>query len=745
MKTLRATWLCVGMLLEPTFAQERETPRPRIGLVLSGGGARGAAHVGVLKVLEQLRVPVDAIAGTSMGSIVGGLYACGWSPDELDELFTSLDWRVVLDDYPPRSEVSFRRKRDDAGFLIPFRFGWDFENFTLRLPSGLIEGHNVLTLLEAMTAHIHAVEDFDHLPIPFRCVAADLGDGSKRVFDSGSLATAIRASMSLPAIFDPIAIGGRRYVDGGIVDNLPIDVVRELDVDVVIAVDVGEQLADPEQVGSLFGVSNQVIGLMMKQNIAEQQATLTDTDVFIPLPLEGISSLDFPRCAEAIAEGVETAGALQDRLAALAVGEVEWREFLRRQRLPRRAPRIAEIRIDNESSMTDELILAVITQEDGEELDVERLRRDMMRLGGYQVLQDLTFRIEDHEMPAASTEEVPPADLVIHAADRELGPHYFQFGLQLANDFQGQSEFNAAMRHTWMPANSFGGEWRNEIEVGSRNRLFSEYYQPLDRYQRWFVVPQVQYLTETVPLVLNGVPLASADTKTLYGTIAAGRVIDDVAEIRFGYTRLEAVSEVNVGLVGAGQTINQTVDDGYVFSRLTLDSLDSLNFPQTGWFGEAEWRFGTPGLGGDADYSALRAQLKKPLTIGDTTVLPNAEFGYSWEPTQVFSNQFRLGGFTRLSGLEPNELIGDSYALGSLIVYHQLSKPATKFSSAFYMGGSIEYGEMWARDESVQLSDMRFAGSLFGAADTLLGPAYVGIGLSEGGRRAAYLYLGQQF
>ena len=735
-------------LLSPGGTAQETDPdpnRPRIGLVLGGGGARGSAHVGVLQVLEDLRIPVDAIAGTSIGSIVGALYASGWSPDEMDALMTTTDWLRVLDDYPPRGELSFRRKRDDAGFLIPITLGFDFDEIAFQFPTGALGGRNVESLLEALTAHVHSVDDFDELPIPFRCVAADLADGSMRVFEAGRLAEAVRASMSLPGIFAPFEIDGRSYVDGGIVDNVPVDVARAMGVDIVIAVDVGTPLAKPEQLGSLLGVTDQVIGIMMQQNIARQLDSLDVGDVLITPELDEITVLDFALAELGIERGREAASRATDRLAPLGVDETTWGEFLTRQRRERPIPRIHEVRIDNRSRLSNELIREVVRQPDDAPLDLDTLTKDVARLGGYRVFDRISFSLVDREDEQRDTDQLPPADLLIRADDRDLGPHYLQFGLQLANDFRGDSDFNAALRHTWLPINELGGEWRNELQVGAITRASTEFYQPVTATQEWFVVPRIEYVSERIPLLLDGVPIASADVDSLSSSLAVGRTINDVAEFRTGYAYVESQTELNLGIAGGGETFPFLNSDGYLFTRLTVDSLDSLNYPTTGWFGYAEWRYGNDDLGGDADYSALATRLQKPLTFGDTTFLTNAEFGWSWDPASVVNNVFRLGGFTRLSGLEPNELIGDSYALGSMIVYHRLSRPATTFSSAFYVGASAEVGNVWNVEDSISLADMRVGGSLFVGADTLLGPVYLGIGVADEGRQAAYLYLGQQF
>ncbi|MBK8979166.1 MAG: patatin-like phospholipase family protein [Planctomycetes bacterium] len=734
--------LSVSVLCLAAHAQEE---RPRIGLVLSGGGARGAAHIGVLQVLEAHRVPVDAIAGTSMGAIVGALYASGWSPNAIQQLFETTDWNRALSDRPVRRERSFRRKRDDDAVLAPLVLGFDVDAMAFRLPQAVLEGRSVENLLEAVTAHAHHIDDFDELPIPFRCVAADLVDGSARVFESGPLSVAVRASMSLPAIFAPVRIGKHQYVDGGIVDNLPVDVVRAMGVDVVIAVDVAFGLAKPPDTTSVLDVTDQVISILVQENLLRQRASLRDGDVLIDLKLEGVGVLDFQKAAAAIAEGREAGETQAPKLDRLAVDEDAWDGFLLAHRRPTGKPRIMRVRLQNDSRLGDELLLARIHQPTGETLDLDRLQQDLSDLSALDVFQHVGFRLDSAGYDRRADDPSPPADLVITAKDRALGPHYFQFGLDLANDFQGGTDFTALVRHTWLPANRQGGEWRNELRVGSINGLRTEFYQPLDRLQRWFVEPSVEYLRRQVDFVLNGIELIEADIDTLRGTFAAGRVLGNFAEIRAGYIYEQNEIAATLGLVSAGGLLRNTEQRGLLFTRITIDDLDSIDFPRSGIGANVQYRFGNEGIGSFGDVSLLDGRLLLPLTAGDTTFLTKLEGGYSFRAEQRFLPQYQLGGFTRLSGLQPDELLGDHFALANLTVYHRLSEPVIQGASEWFVGGSTEWGTAWTTAENFTPASMRFGGSLFVGARSPLGPFYFGVGATEEGRYSLFVYLGRRF
>ena len=279
----------------------RTAPRPTIGLALSGGGARGGAHIGVLLALRDLRVPIDFIAGTSMGSVVGGLYASGMDEDELQSLARDADWASLFDDAPRRDNRTFHRKRDDDLFLVKPLAG--LKNGSLGFAMGLVQGHNIDLFLARVFSPVSDIERFEELPTPFRAVATDMATGQTVILDRGSLARAIRASMSIPAAFAPIEIDGRLLADGGVVQNLPVETVRDMGADVVVAVDMSTPLATREELTSVIAITSQLAAFLTARGTAEQIAQLTDKDVLIRPEVGGIRALDFDRIAETFAAG----------------------------------------------------------------------------------------------------------------------------------------------------------------------------------------------------------------------------------------------------------------------------------------------------------------------------------------------------------------------------------------------------------------------------------------------------------
>jgi len=355
--------------------------RPRVGLVLSGGGARGMAHIGVLKVLEEMRVPVDCIAGTSAGAIVGGLYAAGLSTAELEKLVTSLSWHEAFMDTPPVDEMAFRRKEDSQKYKIDFDLGYRDGRFTV--PRGLIQGQNLNLLLKQQLTRVLEVRDFDRLSIPFRAVASDITTGEEVVLGSGDLAEAIRASLSIPGVFAPVEIDGRLLVDGGVSNNLPVNVVRQMGADVVIAVDISTPLRPKEVLQFSATISSQVLTILIQRNVQAQLKTLGAADILVRPDMSAVKSMDFYGSGQAVRFGHRAAGKEKARLSALSLTEGEYGEHLAQRTRPSSDPlRIDYIKVENRSKMSPRVIASQIETKTGEPLDMAAVKKDIERIYG---------------------------------------------------------------------------------------------------------------------------------------------------------------------------------------------------------------------------------------------------------------------------------------------------------------------------------------------------------------------------
>jgi len=572
---LRATnaWIVVVALVlcsaAPLGAQDADTTRPpRIGLVLGGGGARGGIHVGVLRVLEELRVPVHAIAGTSMGAIVGGLYATGLSADEIEDQLRSLDWSIVFNNKPPRPVIEYRRKQDDPNLLVRFEVG--FREGRFRFPAGVIATHRPNLMLKLLTLAAGGIRDFDELPIPFRAVATDIATGEMVVLAQGDLPTAILASMSIPGVFAPARIDGRLLVDGGLVRNLPIDVVRDLNVDIIIVVDAGTPLASADDLGSAVGVYTQTVTLVTRGNADQQLRDLGPADVVIAPALGNIGAADFHRITQAMEIGHDAAFALRDRLAALAVSQATFDSLRASRNAAVQLPVLDFVRVENESRFDTRVIEGRLTLEPGDTLDPRTLAAAIDRVYGMGVFERVDFRI---------VEENGSNGLIVRPVEKPWGPSYLRFGLGLTDEPDGNSTFELRANFTMTGVGSRGGDLRTELRAGEVRGLRVELYQPLDWAGRWFVAPELEAVQTLADAFESNIRIAQYDAERLSAGIDLGRQLGATGQLRLGVRRRWIDAEPEIG----GPELRRfDVAQNVYGARFDLDRLDDVHFPRSG-------------------------------------------------------------------------------------------------------------------------------------------------------------------
>ncbi|MCU0639386.1 MAG: patatin-like phospholipase family protein [Candidatus Krumholzibacteria bacterium] len=700
--------------------------RPRIGLALSGGGARGAAHIGVLKVLEKYNVPIDYIAGTSMGALVGGLYASGWSPAELERLISEIDWTDSFLDVIPRSDRSFRRKRDDDLYLVRHKPGITSDG--LRFPRGILDGQKIDLLLRRLTLPVVAIRDFDDLRIPFRAVAADLETGGAVVLGEGDLALALRASMSLPAVFVPREVDGRPLIDGGVSVNLPVDVVRSMGADIVIAVDISTPMAGLEDIKSVLNVVDQLSSFLTQRNTTLQIASLGAGDVFIRPDLGDIATGSFGRAVEAIPAGVKAAEAAAGRLSELAIPHDEYAARLAGRNARTELPVIDGVRVRNDSRISDEVIRARLEMDEGARLDVDRLEENLERIYGLELFESVYYDVR---------EEAERTVLHVDVRERSWGADYIQMGVSVFEDFEGPN-FNISLAYQATAINRLSGEFRAGAQGGSEPALFASFYQPLDARLRYFVEIEGSAVERADNIFdADGNKLSELQLRCFGGRLSAGRELGAWGEIRAGLIRERRNIKVQVGDPDAPDA---DFDRGEAFLRFTIDELDDVNFPSRGGFLRLTAAAGVEELGSDATYEQGISEGAIAGTFSGNTCLLRGYFASTRHNDSPFQAMFTLGGFTRLSGLQMYELNGQHAALLSGIFYRKLGLVDIL---PLYAGFSAEYGGVFERRGEIRPDAGIAAGSLFLGAGTVLGPIYLGIGFAEGDRHNFYFCLGQ--
>lgn len=729
---MRRLLSCLLLCLLPVFLHAAEAPRPKIGLVLSGGAARGLAHIGVLKALEEQGVKIDAIAGTSMGAVIGGLYASGYKIDELEKLALGIDWQQALSDAPPREDIPFRRKQDDRDFLVKQKLSFR-DDGSLGLPLGVIQGQNLALLLESMLAHASDTRDFDKLPIPFRAVATDIASGEKVVFRKGHLPRVIRASMSIPAVFAPVEMDGRLLVDGGMTDNIPLDVARDMGVDIAIVVDIGTPLRSRQQLATVVDVLNQSITLMTRRNSEEQLASLHKSDVLIQPPLASFGVTDFGRAQEMIDAGYRATRILDARLAPLRRAEPMDAELSAARTPSQRTPIITAIRVENDSKVSDDVIRYYIRQHIGEPLDLGRLQTDMGTLYGLDYFEQVQYRVvhkgNDHT-------------LVINARGKRSGTDYLRLGLNLSDDMRGDSAFNLGASYRVNGINSLGAEWLTRVQIGDQQELYSEFYQPLDVGSRYFIAPYIGIESQNIEAVLDNDPIAEYRLERYGFGLNIGRQIGNSGEIRFGVGEAWGKADVRVG----DQDLpSESFNEGYYELRYSFDSLDNVYFPHAGEDIGLSLRQFEPSLGSDKRYRQWEFKLDKALSSGPNTFILGGRYGRTLDEAEVVTSSFVLGGARQLSGFRQDALSGQNISLMRGVYYRRLTpRSYLPLDFPLYIGGSLERGRAWNNDNEFDSGYINAASAFLGF-DTPLGPLNFSYGINDDNQKAVYLNLGQTF
>jgi NTE family protein len=714
--------------------------RPRICLVLSGGGARGMAHIGVLKVLEELKVPIDCIAGTSMGAVVGGLYASGMTPDQIAAVMQSVDWQEAFRDSPPRRDLAFRRKQDDRNFLVRLPLG--LKHGHLLLPKGLIQGQKLQETLRRLTLPFSNTTDFDQLPTPFRAVATDLETGQAVVMDEGDLSIAMRASISAPGVFAPVDHGGRLLVDGGLAENLPIDAARSMHPDILIVSDVSFPLQPREKLDSALSISNQMLAILVRKDADHQKATLGLKDIEIDPNLGLAAPTDFNIAATTIARGEDAARRAAARLEELSVGDSAFAAYLaRRATREPGLPFIHFVRVDPQSKRYEKTILAEMQPLAGKPLDPKDVSERITELYGLGYFESLDYTLANDGTAAGED-----SGIEVRARRKSWGPNYVRFGLDLQDDFQGNTRYNAAARFLMTEINTLGAELQTDVQIGSDPKLMSEFYQPLDARHWWFVAPSGRIEAHDLPIYVKNLEVADFRDREFEGDFDIGRNLGNWGEIRIGYHRINGLE---YDRYGNPDLVTPNYNNGELFFKFSYDRLDNLHFPREGQTFTLQWDANRTDLGSDFSFDRVTADYLVAGSRGRNTLLFWTSAGTTVDgavkPTDV-QDFYALGGFFNLSGLAPLSLLGPHYAITRLIYFRKIGHGGEGlFEFPAYIGMSLELGNTWQHRGDISYGSAHKDASLFIAFDTFLGPVYLGSGYDQTGNAGYYLFLGRTF
>jgi NTE family protein len=715
-------------------ADDSETGRPKIGLVLAGGGARGASHVGVLKVLERERIPIDYVAGTSMGSIVGGMYASGMPPEEIERQMAAVDWEGVFDDKVDRRDRSYRRKTDDRLWLYGIKPG--YSDGKIKLPPGLVQGQKISLLLSSLTLPVAEIENFDDLPIPFRAIAADIQTGEKVALDSGNLAKAIRASMAVPAALAPVPWDGRRLVDGGIASNLPVQTVKDMGADIIIAVDLGQPLSEHELGESLLSIVDQLTAMLVRDNVERELAMLTDNDVLILPDLGDITSAEFDRVLEAIPTGVVAAELKIDELRALALSETDYEGHIAARRKPRNdMPVIEFVTFNNDTKVSDDFLLGRLQTAMrgdpivGQPLDPDRMEQAVNELYALDIFAHVAYEL---------VEEDGRYGIHVNALKKGWGPNYIQIGAKWNSSMDGNGILSVALSYMKTEMNSWNAEWRTTAAVGEEPGLHTDFYQPLGKGADWFTGASLLAQQFNINIFDEGSNDITEQVRIqrLGATVYAGREFGSWGRGWIGVTRGGGDRSISIG---DPSTPDQNFDIGEATFTLEADRLDSLYFSRHGHSALALYRYSDKGLGATENFEQAVFSGRIARSFGANTFIAYGDYKSTISGVAPPERLFRVGGLFNLSGFEYNQLSGQNFAQVAVAYRRDFVNLGPLRLSA---GMSLELGNVWENRSDMSFDDALFGGSLFLGSDTPIGPVYFGWGNSEKSDGTFYVSLG---
>lgn len=718
--------LALAICSESTYARERQ----KIGLVLSGGGARGAAHVGVIRVLERERVPIDMIAGTSMGSIVGGLYASGMSVDEIEHTLKTLDWDNKLNDQPNRADEPIARRQIAEDFSIESHPG--FNDGKLELPEGLIYGQKVLPTLQKLTNGVEHVRNFDEFPIPFRAVATDIVSGNMVVLSGGDLALSMRASMAVPSIFTPIKINGIKLVDGGMTNNIPVDIAQQMGADVVIVVDISTPYRTDDEIENILQVTDQLTRFLTGFNSQQRLAMLKKKDVLIKPILGDITSADFDRADEAIPLGEAAANERLTELRQYSLSPEKYQSHIAsRNNITPVNRTIRSIAINNTTNLDDRVLEQYVTTQAGQTVDPDQLDQDLYRIHALGNFQTVSYSM-DHTKEGI--------DLSIDAAAKSWGPNYLYFGVDLSGDLEGDTLTNLQLGYSREELNDKGAIWTSYLTVGAEPEINTRIYQPLSyKLGPFFAATASVGRTNQSIYDDKDRKLAEYRLKENEVSLGFGWEFNQRDTVYAGVVRVSGKADT---LIGDPALPQPEYDDGGVFARYRHDSLDERDFPASGSYVDIWAHKSLESLGADDEYQQWRLQAYHVIPVGSFRIAGGLHAGSTSGGDSTIAGLFQVGGGPTLMGLQKGQLLGQHMGVAQLYLYREY-KPLPILTG--YIGALLEYGGAWRDRDDINADNSLGSASIFFGADTPIGPLQVGVGATDRGQVTYYTRIGHLF
>jgi NTE family protein len=708
----------------------RPGDRPRIGLVLGGGGAKGAAHVGVLSVLEELRIPIDCVVGTSMGALVGGTFAAGRTASEVEEAVRAISWQETIGRRGLRDKVPMRRKLAGSTYSNGLEFG--VRDGSLVAPSGFLSTQNVDLTIQYLVAQSRDVRDFDQLPIPFRAIATDMQRGEMVVLANGDLAQAMRASMAVPGIFAPVTIDGRVLGDGGLTRNVPVDIARETCADVVIAAAVPNPMPDPDQLRSPLTLVARTLDVLVGANERQQLATLGPQDVKIVIDMGDIGSSSFNRIQDAIPLGRAAALAQRAQLERYALPEDEFREWrASRVRPPRKPVSLAGVTVQGAERVNEDFVLRTLDLQPGAVVDNAQIANRVLRV----------FALSDFEgVGYALSGDPGNPTLDLELREKSWGPNILRFdlGFHMGTDASTAFTIGGDFLRAWI--NERGGEIHGAARIGRTSGLDLSVYQPLDAGHRWFVEPGIEVQRSLEDIFDDGDSIARYALSHGWGYLDAGRVFGNHSEIRAGLRVGRQSVDREIGDRSVPEISGE--DYGGITVRLTHDSRDRDVLWQDGTLVRATYFGSSESLGAARDYDRLEGMAVTAVPFGDSVAYLRASGGSSFGAALPVYDAFTLGGPVSLPGFSLGELRGSNYWSAHASVLRRVADISYVFGQSLYAGFNLTAAKMSDRGDLAP-DDEVYSGGLILTGRTPLGPVALSVAITNDSQWQLVLGLGR--
>ncbi len=756
-----ALWVSLFLIATPSVAQVKneDTPtRPKVAVVLAGGGAKGAAHIGVLKALEEMHIPVDIITGTSMGAYVGGLYATGMSADEIESFIYSVDWNSGYRDRVDRSQRRVRDKEYEDRYQITTDLGLRFGE--VRAPTGVVQGQNMLRVLRETTGNLGRFDSFDELAIPYRSVATDILELDEVVIGNGYLVDAMMASMSVPGALPPYKLNGHMLVDGGVVNNMPVDVARAMGADVVIAVDISTDYKTEDDFTGLFTVADQLSNYLVRRSTQQQVETLQEHDVYIRPNVGQMETVEFDKMPWAFQSGYDITKEMESKLAGLRLSNAEYQKYIDhkqevRKKLVYGDDRVVdEIVIVNNTHYSDVLLTNRLELETGRKIETAEIEKAVENLYALDRFELITYHFE----------EVDGSNLLVFDVnEKSWGPNYLNFRFFLEDDFDTDSQYGIGMSTNFTNLNSHGAEMALNVEMGTDKLIEAELYSPVLSSQEFFVAGKVAYSSEgrNLPVSDDDSSLSSVND---FLPVSYTEFVSEIAigiqptlwqELRLGGRYSSGSIELST-LASVG---NLDFERRGLFANYRLDTLDDFAFPTRGLLVDLEYLVShdtSPEEIGqskpkdiveDTVYE-IDARFKGAMSYQRHTLVGQAEYSFvQSKNSSITLDPRELGGFLHLSGIPRNSLIGQNLFFSSLVYrYKWFDNDFGLFEAPVYVGASLEHGGTWS-DNDLKLNEAPLynAASIFFGVDSPIGPIMLAYGRTEQDMEAVYLILGTSF